>query len=564
MLEDMENGLVELKKMVDNCLTHTNLCDNPPPSVTLGEHLQLALNSHDGSMFLEQPNHIPEEYHKYFGIQPIISSPRSESNTLVTNPEDDENSNSMMSANSEKEGLGAQMVLEQNLGVCGQHDDEDELDEDSNSKSKRDRHESSNSKMDSFVIVDDSNSELKKSTKNNENISDSVVVTTTTAAVNVTHQNNVQHRTRLPSFSSIIAGSPKSELQDICLVSDPEQAQQVVPEDHHSNPTNSRRGSIENPDVRPSLDIRRCSLDQTFSALNPNTDSLHNARRASIDNGLIINNIRSTLDQTGYHAVDSYGHQAGDMLPVNLDPECSFSASVVTSAPVASMSIAPVDSTHVTYSQQLASGVQSLPPSGPPSVQADPRHNSMPSSPLSNQPAPPPTQNQNSSNFPFSELESVLGSVIQENGDLQLHHFTTPSPEKLLQSSIPPSSMMMNSDQDPCTAEKIASKKTGQRTDFLGALKESNSNQAAASQETAKSDQNKTEEAASPPPPLTVTFDDGQTNSLIRSTLADVTHPVSFSNTTLSEPAKSTDRDSLSQLFEEINDVQEAQAQDPK
>jgi hypothetical protein len=47
---------------------------------------------------------------------------------------------------------------------------------------------------------------LKKSTKNNEIISDSVVVTTTTAAMNVTHQNNVQQRTRLPSFSSIIAG----------------------------------------------------------------------------------------------------------------------------------------------------------------------------------------------------------------------------------------------------------------------------------------------------------------------------------------------------------------------
>merc|ERR1719400_1059855 len=167
--------------MVDNCLTHTKLCDNPPPSVTLGEHLQLALNSHDGSMFLEQPNHIPEEYHKYFGIQPIISSPRSESNTLVTNPEDDENSNSMMSANSEKEGLGAQMVLEQNLGVCGQQDDEDELDDDSNSKSKRGRHESCNSKMDSLLNDDESNLQLKKSPKNNENISDSVVVTTTTA-----------------------------------------------------------------------------------------------------------------------------------------------------------------------------------------------------------------------------------------------------------------------------------------------------------------------------------------------------------------------------------------------
>ena len=72
--------------------------------------------------------------------------------------------------------------------------------------------------------------------------------------------------------------------------------------------------------------------------------------------------------------MDTYGHQAGDMLPVALDPVCSFEASVVTSAPVASMSIAPVESTHVTYSQQLVSGVQSLPPSGPPSVQADPRY----------------------------------------------------------------------------------------------------------------------------------------------------------------------------------------------
>merc|ERR1719189_1542219 len=115
---------------------------------------------------------------------------------------------------------------------------------------------------------------------------------------------------------------------------------------------------------------------------------------------------------------------------------------------------------------------------------------------------------------------------------------------------------MINTDQD---SDKLA-KKTCQRTDFLGALKESNSSSQASSQETVK-DQNKTEEADSPPPPLTATFDDGQSNSLIRSTLADVTHPVSFSNTTLSEPAKSTDRDSLSQLFEEITDAEEAQAQ---
>ena len=42
MLEDMENVLVELKKMVDNCLTHTKLCDNPPPSVTLGKNLHIS------------------------------------------------------------------------------------------------------------------------------------------------------------------------------------------------------------------------------------------------------------------------------------------------------------------------------------------------------------------------------------------------------------------------------------------------------------------------------------------------------------------------------------------
>ena len=89
MLKDMENVMVELKKMVDNCLTHTKLCDKPAPSVTIGEHLQLALNSHDGHLYLEQSNHIPEEYHKYFGIQPMISSPRSESNTLVTSKFDE-------------------------------------------------------------------------------------------------------------------------------------------------------------------------------------------------------------------------------------------------------------------------------------------------------------------------------------------------------------------------------------------------------------------------------------------------------------------------------------------
>ena len=252
--------------------------------------MQLALNSHDGSLYLEQPNHIPEEYHKYFGIQPLplISSPRSESNTLVTNPEDDENSNSMMSGNSEKEGLGAQMVLEQNLGLQDHDEDED-------SNSKKARHESSNSKIDEILHDEESNEKPVEK----ENPSG---ITTSTPQVVVSSEDQL-HRTRLPSFSSIIAGSPKPELQDICLVTnDPETPQ--VPEDHHSNPSNSRRGSIES-DTRPSLDIRRCSLDQSFTGLNPNQDSI-SGRRASVDNGLMI---RSTLE-TGF--VESFS--ASEML----------------------------------------------------------------------------------------------------------------------------------------------------------------------------------------------------------------------------------------------------------
>ena len=417
----------------------------------------MALNSHDGPLYLEQPNHIPEEYHKYFGIQPMISSPRSEfqpmissprseSNTLATN--DDENSNSMMSANSEKEGLGAQMVLEQNLGVCP----EDE--EDSNSNSKKQRHESSNSKMDSLLEDHESHKEAK--------IATSIAVSEMEPSPKIS----------LPSFSSIIAGSPKAELQDILVPSS--QTETGTPQDLEQGTeesSGSRRASLDN-ESRPSLDqIRRCSLDQMVL----NSPGPVN-RRASIDIG--------HLESFGISTVAEI-----------LQPLDQFSA------PVASIC-----------------KVQSLTPSGPPSVQG-PRHNSMPSSPLRDQ-----GQTQNSSNFLISELESVLGSA----GDFT---FTTPSPEKLL-TSIPPSSMMIKTDAD----EKA---KKGQRTDFLGAFKES--------KEASKEQDGKDEDIGN--------FDDGQ--NIIRSTLADVTHPVSFSNSTLQNheaPKQAEERDSLSQLLDEMTD----------
>ena len=179
-------------------------------------------------------------------------------------------------------------------------------------------------------------------------------------------------------------------------------------------------------------------------------------------------------------------------------------------------------------------------------VQADPRHASMPSSPLgSHQPVNPPasTQNQNSSNFLISELESVLGTA----GDFS---FTTPSPEKLLP-SIPPSSMMIKSDESDKNSKK------SQRTDFLGALKESSNKEA--SKET-KDDQADQLGAATG-------FDDSQSNDLIRSTLVDVTHPVSFATTASLSESKNDDHheptDTLSQLFKDITDAQEAAVVQP-
>ncbi len=117
-------------------------------------------------------------------------------------------------------------------------------------------------------------------------------------AVNAVPENNeaneeIHQRTRLPSFSSIIAGSPKSELHDICLGNEAEAPQ--VPEEH-TTPASSRRASIDT-DQRPNLDMRRCSLDQTFQSPLNATQQDSMARRASIDNGLMI---RSTLDTSGF------------------------------------------------------------------------------------------------------------------------------------------------------------------------------------------------------------------------------------------------------------------------
>lgn len=115
LLDDMEVVMGELKKVVDSCITDTKLADNATP-LMLGEHLQAALNLHEGPWYLEQPKHIPEEYQKLLGVQSlVVMSPRSDSITNLLHGDED-NSNSMMSTSSDREqSVGAQIILERNL-----------------------------------------------------------------------------------------------------------------------------------------------------------------------------------------------------------------------------------------------------------------------------------------------------------------------------------------------------------------------------------------------------------------------------------------------------------------
>ena len=391
MISDMETVLGEMKKLVDNCLTHTKLCDKPANFVTLGEHLQLALNSHDGPLYLEQANHIPEEFHKYFGIEPLISSPRSEgSNTLVTNPDDDDNSNSLMSAASDKDtatgsnvGLGAQMVLEQNLGALV----EDDLEDDEHDHKQKRRHPSS--LQDSNSKLDDS---LDEGLHHHKDPVESVDKTKEQEEnVNKSEENQDYQRTRLPSFSSIIAGSPKTSLAD-----DDHDCHQLDNLNLPSTSSGSTPGAA-NAEKNLADPNRRLSLDHQTASLIANVQAAdHLARRASIDNGLMNLNLSTTAKDVNNKAL------------LEADENMLMSLPMTSSTTSTSLMSLETTDTKVTFSggqpqssqnnadagpmskalqnflkaDQIPAGVQSLPPSGPPSIDHRHHHHSMPSSPL--------------------------------------------------------------------------------------------------------------------------------------------------------------------------------------
>ena len=192
LFSDTEKVLGELKKLVDNCLTDTKLSDKPCPSIHMGEYVQLALSGHDSPWYLEQSNHVPTEYHSFFGIEPAVMSsmvsPRSESSNpgpvhqimQVNPPEMDDNTSSLISGTSDKdggpsnsgqEGMGAQMVLEQNLGVANRSlddieddDTQDGTEDDVPSSSSKKHHDSGS--QDDFLNTQDESAKLMSPTSN--------------------------------------------------------------------------------------------------------------------------------------------------------------------------------------------------------------------------------------------------------------------------------------------------------------------------------------------------------------------------------------------------------------
>ena len=199
LFSDTEKVLGELKKLVDNCLTDTKLTEKACPSIQMGEYIQLALSGHDSPWYLEQANHVPSDYHDFFGIEPSVMasmvSPRSESSNpgypsnpmmQVNPPEMDDNTSSIISGASDKDGpsnscqdgMGAQIVLEQNLGVGNRsldeemEEEEDDDTQDGAGEGPSKKHHDSGSQDDFISNHDDSSKLLSPSSNQSEDEGD--------------------------------------------------------------------------------------------------------------------------------------------------------------------------------------------------------------------------------------------------------------------------------------------------------------------------------------------------------------------------------------------------------
>ena len=504
LFNDTEKVLSELKHIVDRCLTITNLSDKESPSVQFPELLQLALSGHDGPHYLEQPNHIPQEYHNFFGIESTVMSmvsPRSES-SILNPPEIDDNTSSLLSGagSEDKEpsnsGGGAKMVLEKNLGA-------ERMDEELEDEEETQEEDKIGSPVGSSIQEEDSNISIPVNVKKGEpQVSEPPGLSVETLS---------KSRTRLPSFSSIIAGSPKPTTNAVT----PLTTESSVLHDgghliHHMSDNDDHMSMVSGGGGGGGgVMSRRSSIN-------------HDSRRSSVDHGSFDQNRRTSLDQ-GQVGIPC-PITSMDMLPHSGPPSVDIrhftpTPAIVTTGSVAGTPIMSMRTIHSMPNSPLLLDSQTIPKTCAEEEFAGSTNildeisslNQSIKSPVQEiiKPRVPavtetqlglvevPSTSSNSANF-LSDLESVLGetSPFSFNSALNTDHHMSmknnPTPEKLLMKSIPPSSMMVEKKKPPLEEEKEIG-----RTDFLGALGASGKQNASSSSQPFSSDEDKVNDSLS-------------------------------------------------------------------
>uniref|UniRef100_A0A0K2TK47 Putative LOC100900174 [Metaseiulus occidentalis] n=1 Tax=Lepeophtheirus salmonis TaxID=72036 RepID=A0A0K2TK47_LEPSM len=534
-LSEIESFLVQIKKLFDHCFTATKLGEKKTALTVNGELIQAALNVSEGPWYLEEPDHIPSEFHRILGYskrrrngQGIFVSPQS-SDSL-----DDTNSNlstvekdscSSMSSHS----LGAQMVLETNLGAV--HDENASL----NSPKKRSRLDSLEEEEDEDIkgLEEEEDEDIKgleEEDEDEEDEEEDVILDE--------EEDEVDPKKVLEQNGIIISSNSNDEapLSDshhhldnkVINVSTSELALEIeslgpFPPPLPPPPPPSTTSKMSEVVVPTST----CEKLPAPSRL-PSFSSII-AEKSSEDLLVLATTLESSSPSTNNSK--SQASNVSDAVEEILQSNHSR-ASVPLHQPLSvidchgdQLSDAKLStSTNVTFNNQQP--IFSLSPSSKPQQGGGASVSSA-------------TNNSNSNHF-LTDLSNVLLANETDTNDfgfpgsaLSACNNSLKTPEKLLH-SIPPASMMKKKDN-----------LEGTRTNFLGALSSSTPSSSVPSSSSTLSSTC----ASNPPPPY-------EAPPLITSALADVTQTASMRVVDEGDHGHPT-RDSLSSLFDEVHDVSE-------
>ena len=350
---DIQALVMDLKNMVDQCINNVRI-NNDSFSVIFSPMISTILGQNGGGeRFVLPYNQIPVHYHTLLGFPkglknsqpPDLLSPDSTNDIF---PPEEENSQMSMASDTPERPLVEKVVLEANLG--SRAEDIDEETQDSTRMGKRRRldseshsaasppppqtpeflnHEdesnlssSSNlgkdlnlpdqANIDDITVRPFSESESKIDEVNNRCTSDKDIITRT--ASQITNQSGrsiftESAKTKLPSFSSIICGSPKSSIAE---TADLEDDSPILIDSHNisgSNKLDSTKNlcisnSSSHQQVNSSLSVSQGSgfgptVLSNISCSNVNQS--YQQRRSSVDEVLLCGATNKLVGQNNTH-----------------------------------------------------------------------------------------------------------------------------------------------------------------------------------------------------------------------------------------------------------------------